>query len=95
VSQMCATAICEQQEKSRPFTHKTRGFGMTSLAFDYCRRQGERSGHWRMASVAQAVVLSAWQAVHGLDDVGHRRFAPVLVNLQVAFLAGNGAGVVS
>ena len=29
-------------------------------------RQGERSGHWRMASVAQAVVLSVWHAVQGL-----------------------------
>src|SRR5579863_1768304 len=29
-------------------------------------RQGERSGHWRIASVAQAVVLSVWQLVQGL-----------------------------
>src|SRR5580700_4039771 len=35
-------------------------------AFSYWRRQGERSGQWRMASVAQAVVLSAWQEVQGL-----------------------------
>ena len=32
----------------------------------YCRRHGERSGQWRIASVAQAVVLSAWHEVHGL-----------------------------
>ena len=29
-------------------------------------RQGERSGHFRIASVAQAVDLSAWHDVHGL-----------------------------
>ena len=29
-------------------------------------RQGERSGHWRIASVAQAVALSVWQLVQGL-----------------------------
>src|SRR5258708_38693988 len=29
-------------------------------------RHGERSGHWRSASVAQAVVLSVWQLVQGL-----------------------------
>ena len=29
-------------------------------------RQGERSGQWRIASLAQAVLLSVWQEVHGL-----------------------------
>ena len=29
-------------------------------------RHGERSGHWRNASVAQDVVLSAWHVVQGL-----------------------------
>ncbi len=29
------------------------------------------------------------------DDIGHGRFAPVLVDLRVALLAGGGAGVVS
>ena len=29
-------------------------------------RQGERSGQWRRASVAQAVGLSAWHVVQGL-----------------------------
>jgi hypothetical protein len=32
---------------------------------NYSSRQGERSGQWRMTSVAQAVVLSVWQEVHG------------------------------
>jgi hypothetical protein len=30
-------------------------------------RQGERSGQWRSASVAHAVVLSVWQEVHGFE----------------------------
>ncbi len=29
-------------------------------------RHGERSGHWRSACLAQAVVLSVWQVVQGL-----------------------------
>ena len=33
---------------------------------DYSRRQGERSVHWVMAWVAQAVVLSVWHCVQGL-----------------------------
>ena len=31
----------------------------------YSSRQGERSGQWRSASVAHAVVLSVWQEVQG------------------------------
>ena len=32
----------------------------------YSKRQGERSGQCRSASVAQAVVFSVWHEVHGL-----------------------------
>ena len=31
----------------------------------YSSLQGERSGQWRIASAAHAVVLSMWQEVHG------------------------------
>ena len=37
-----------------------------STIVPHSTRQGERSGHCRMASVAQALFLSAWHNVHGL-----------------------------
>ncbi len=44
---------------------KTIPQGMPNTTKNYSSRQGDRSGHCRSASSAQAVDLSAWQEVQG------------------------------
>ena len=38
---------------------------VTQLPSRHSTRQGDLSGHWRIASVAQASLLSAWHDVQG------------------------------
>ena len=60
----------------------------------YSMRQGERSGQWRRASVAQALVLSAWQEVHGLGILYFSVMAGVM-NANVCACTLTFASVVS
>jgi hypothetical protein len=65
----------------RAYPKETIG-SVTEAKYFYSSRQGDRSFQWRIASVAQAVLLSEWQEVHGLGIL-YLSVITGLMNLKV------------